>query len=97
MKHIEAVSTIKGLWPKDTYLKFWTQHGTRVGETGNTDFENTVYVIVPMPNIFDKKCISFTSNTWQGVIDKMKIHLLPKGEPDIFETIEEEIDHTTEM
>jgi len=29
----------------------------------------------------DRCCLTFDAQTWQGVIDKLKIHLQPKGEP----------------
>jgi hypothetical protein len=82
MKFKKAVKEIRGLFPLGTFIKF----AYEVSEMGGDMFNHTCTVYTVSKG---EQCVHFTANTWQGVIDKIKIHQLPKGEPSIEEAPDE--------
>ncbi len=89
MKYTEAIEEIKALWPLNTALFFDFKCKAISGYPAIMDIDIWVNAIPPWTDPNKLKTNLFCAPTWQGIIDKMKIHLLPKGESNINEAIEE--------
>jgi hypothetical protein len=87
---LEALAEIEPLWPLGTTIFPKYQCRFVCGEEEVKQIDIWVNVIPPWKGRAENmKSEMFCDVTWRGVIDKMKIHLLPKGEPDINEAPKE--------
>ncbi len=88
MQFSEAREEIKRMFPDSTYITY--QYSLTYDSTGGLSSKAYVCAIPPWSgNAENLKSFSRSAETWQGVIDALKIMLLPKGTTNIEEAIEE--------
>ena len=88
MQFDEAREKIKQMFPDKTFITY--QYSLTCNGTGGLSSKAYACAIPPWSgNAENLKSFSYSAETWQGVIDALKIMLLPKGTTNIEEVIEE--------
>jgi hypothetical protein len=89
MQFENAKEQIRAMFPESTYIAYSFQY--TVKNDGTTGTQAWVSAIPPWSgSASNLKSYTHAAPTWQGVIDALKIQLLPKGESSVTEMINED-------